>query len=120
MSKSIHRRRKARQDLVDIFRFYAREAGFRAAQRFFAEAEATFTRLAGMPGMGNGYEHDHPALAGVRFFPISRFRKYVVFYRQIADGIEIVRVFHGARDIPSILAEEFGVDGDASDDEPEA
>ena len=49
---AIHRRHKARQDLVDIFRYYAREAGLRVAQRFFAQVEATLTRLAGMPGIG--------------------------------------------------------------------
>ena len=120
MSKAIHRRQQARQDLVDIFRYHAREAGFRVAQRFFAQAEATFTRLAGMPGMGTLYEHEHPALAGLRFLPISRFRKYLVFYRPVADGIEIVRVLHGACDIQNILAEESGAHGDASDDQPDA
>jgi toxin ParE1/3/4 len=110
----------ARQDLVDTFRHYSREAGFRVARRYFAQAEATFTRLAGMPGIGTTYDHDHPALAGLRFLPISRFRKYLVFYRPVADGIEIVRVLHGARDIQSVLAEEFGVEADASGDEPEA
>jgi hypothetical protein len=35
----------------------------------------------------------------------------------VTDGIEIVRVLHGARDIPSILAEDFGLAGDASSDE---
>ncbi len=120
MSKTIHRRQKARQDLVDIFRYYAREAGFRVAQRFFAQAEATLTRLAGMPDIGTRYEHEHQALAGLRFSPISRFRKYLVFYRSVADGIEVVRVLHGARDIHDILAEEFDVERDANDDEPEA
>jgi len=120
MSKTIHRRLKVRQDLVDTFRYYAREAGFRVAQRFFAQAEATFARLAGTPGMGTRYEHDHPALADLRFFPVSRFRKYLVFYRPVADGIEVVRVLHGARDIHAILAEEFGIEEDARyDDEPE-
>ncbi len=117
MSKTIHRRQRARQDLVDIFRYYAREAGIRAAQRFLAQAEGTFTRLTRMPGIGTRYEHDHPALAGVRYFPVSRFRKYIVFYRSIADGIEILRVLHGARDIASTFAEEFGVDADHRDDE---
>ncbi len=79
------------------------------AERFFTQAEATFKRLAAMPGMGTHYSHDHPALAGVRFFPISRFTRYIVFYRPTEDGIEIVRVLHGARDIAGILAEEFGL-----------
>ncbi len=113
MSKAIHRRRAARQDLMEIFRYYAREAGLRVAERFFTQAEATFTRLAGMPGMGTQYDHNHPALAELRFFPVSRFPKYIVFYRPAADGIQIVRVLHGARDIAGILAEEFGVNDDA-------
>jgi toxin ParE1/3/4 len=124
MSQVIHRRHEARQDLVAIFRYHAREAGLRVAQRFFTQVEATFTRLAGMPGMGAPYEYDHPALAGVRVFPVSRFNKYLVFYRPVADGIEIVRVLHGARDIPDLLAEVFepaGDDADATlDEEPDA
>jgi len=48
----IVRRPWANRDLVEIFRQYAREAGLRVADRFFAEAEATFARLASMPGMG--------------------------------------------------------------------
>jgi toxin ParE1/3/4 len=106
----IHRHHKARQDLVDIFRYYAREAGLRVARRFFAQVEATFTRLAGMPGIGTHYDLDHPALAELRFFPVARFRKYLVFYRPVPGGIEVLRVLHGARDIDSILAEELGVD----------
>jgi toxin ParE1/3/4 len=115
MSKNVHRRLKARQDLVEIFRYYAREAGFRVAQRFFAQAEATFTRVARMPGMGSSYEHDHPALAGMRYFPVSRFRNYIIFYQPVADGIEIVRVLHGARDIAVILAEEIAEDDDGNE-----
>ena len=115
MTQRIHRRQKARQDLVDIFRYHAREAGFRVARRFFAQAEVTFTRLATMPGMGTSYEHEHPALAGTRYFPVSRFRNHIVFYRPVAGGIEILRILHGARDIASILAEEIGVDGDSSE-----
>ena len=100
MSKAIHRRRAARQDLMEIFRYYAREAGLRIAERFFTQAEATFTRLAGTPGMGIQYDHNHPALAELRYFPVSRFPKYIVFYRTAADGIQIVRVLHGAATSP--------------------
>jgi toxin ParE1/3/4 len=124
MSRAIHRCRKARQDLVDIFRGHAREAGLRVAQRFFTQAEATFTRLAGMPGMGAPYEHEHPALAGVRVLPVSRFKKHLDFYRPVAEGIEILRVLHGGRDIHDLLAEDFAPPGDEADDaldeEPDA
>ena len=28
---------------------------------------------------------------------------YAIFYRPIADGIELIRIIHGARDIPKLL-----------------
>ena len=70
-----------------------------------------------MPGIGAEFEHDHPALAGVRFFPVSRFRNYLVFYRPVADGIEVIRVVHGARDIDTIFREELVLDADGPDDD---
>ena len=63
-----------------------------------------------MPGMGTRYQADEPRYADVLSFPVSRFRMYLVFYRPVAGGIEVLRVLHGARDIHGILAEEFGVE----------
>jgi toxin ParE1/3/4 len=113
----IIRRPSANRDLVEIFRHYARKAGMRVADRFFAAAEATFARLARTPGMGTRYEPDEPLYADLRYFPVSRFRKYIVFYRPVPGGIEVLRVLHGARDIAGILAEEFGVDADEEREE---
>jgi toxin ParE1/3/4 len=118
MKGVVRRRAGAQRDLIAIYRRYAREAGLRIADRFLAAAEKTFRHLAGMPGMGTRYEHDHPALAELRVSPLSpRFKVYLVFYRPVAEGIEIVRVLHGARDIHGILAEEFGIEADVGDDE---
>lgn len=111
----VRRRPSADRDLVAIYRHFAREAGLRVADRFFAQAEATFARLAGMPGIGTPYGSDEPIFADLRYAPISRFRAYIVFYRPIPDGIDVYRVLHGARDISGILAEEFGIAGDADD-----
>jgi toxin ParE1/3/4 len=108
----ILRRNAARRDLVDIYRYYDREAGRSVADRFLAQAEATFTRLAERPGLGAPYDHQHPALADARYSPLPRFKKYLVFYRPLADGIEVFRVLHGARDIDSILSEEFDLPGE--------
>jgi toxin ParE1/3/4 len=124
MKGEIRRRARARQDLIDIFQRYAREAGIRVARRFRTEAEAALTRLASSPGMGTRYEAENPALAGLRFFPLtSRFKSYVVFYRPTPEGIEVARVLHGARDIQSILAEDLdpddGEDDNMAEDEPE-
>jgi toxin ParE1/3/4 len=124
MKGEIRRRARARQDLIDIFQRYAREAGVRVARRFRTEAEAALTRLAANPGMGTRYEAENPAFAGLRFFPLSsRFKSYVVSYRPTPEGIEVARVLHGARDIPSILAEDLEPDEvgdvDTAESEPE-
>ncbi len=121
MSKAVHRRHRASQDLIDIYRYLAREAGLRVARHFFVQTEATFTRLAGMPGIGASYEHEHPALTGLRVFPVSRFKKYIVFYRPVADGIEILRVLHGARDFHGLLGEGFDLpEDDEATGDPDA
>nr|WP_245754608.1 type II toxin-antitoxin system RelE/ParE family toxin [Candidatus Accumulibacter aalborgensis] len=37
---------------------------------------------------------------GLRSFPAGR---YIIFYQQISEGIEIVRVLHSARDLNAIF-----------------
>ena len=114
MSAVIRKLRRARIDRVDIFCHYTRIGTLPSARRFLAEAEATFKRLAVMPGLGTRYEPSEPLYADLRYFPVSRFRNYIVFYREIPGGIEVFRVLHGARDISGILTEEFGI-GDSGD-----
>ena len=107
------RRREAREDLVEIVTYFVREGSPSSARRFREQAEATFQLLADRPGMGTRYEASDPAFGKVRYFPLpSRFKTYLVFYRPLADGIEVARVLHGARDIPGILADDFGIGGD--------
>jgi toxin ParE1/3/4 len=94
-----------------------RQRNPRAALRFLDAAETTIRKLAASPGIGARYDADHPVLAELRLFPIARFKKDLIFYRLIPDGIEIVRVLHGARDIASILADQFGVEREAAVDD---
>ena len=104
------RRPAANQDLIGIFRYFARSVSITVADRFFAEAEATLFRLSAMPSMGTSYEPEEPLFADVRYFPIIGFKKYLVFYRPIAHGIEFFRVLHGSPDIHTIVSGEFGLD----------
>ena len=41
----------------------------------------------------------------LRKYAVIDFPNHLVFYRIDADMVDIVRVFHGSRDIPTILAE---------------
>lgn len=68
-----------------------------AALELIGRFEELATRLAETPGMGRVRSE---LLPNLRSFPISR---YLVFYRPSADGIEVVRVLHGARDLPALF-----------------
>ena len=59
-----------------------------------------------MPSIGRVYDVDHPLLGDIRSVPVSRFARYLVFYRVAEGGVEVLRVIHGARDIPTLMAEE--------------
>ena len=45
-------------------------------------------------------------LEGVRRVPVSGFTAYLLFYMPRADGIDVVRVLHGARDIEHLFTGE--------------
>ena len=124
MSGRVVKRPRALRDLDAGAAYIQERSGPERAIRFLRAADSTFATLAGVPGMGVRYEPDEPLYADLRYFPITRHRKFLVFYRPLPDGIEVLRVLHGARDIAGVLAEEFGADAGTDDDdqadEPEA
>lgn len=70
------------------------------AERFLRIAEESFERLADMPGIGRRWESTMPHLQGIRVYPMpSRFRSYLIFYRPVGEGIEVLAVLHGARNL---------------------
>lgn len=68
------------------------------ADRFISTVDAKFVSLAAQPHMGRA----RPELPreNLRSFPVGR---YVILYRLLPDGIEVVRVLHGARDFDTSL-----------------
>src|SRR5947208_7397332 len=102
MMPSVRKSPKARRDLAEIAAYIAFDNPS-AADRFLIAAEDAFDKLARIPGMGALREFSDPKLKDLRSWPIKRFRNYLIFYRPVKDGIEIVRVLHGARDIERVL-----------------
>ncbi len=83
-------------DLIDIWDYVARDNP-RAADRYIDAVYAHCRELAESPTVGRL----RPDLApGLRSSP---FRSHVVFYEVSDDAVDVVRVLHGARDIPVIL-----------------
>ena len=87
----------AEADLEAIYDYIATE-NLVAASKLVARLEELATRLTETPGMGRARAELLPDL---RSFP---FGNYVLFYRPTEGGIEIVRVLHGARDVPVVFS----------------
>jgi antitoxin ParD1/3/4/toxin ParE1/3/4 len=87
----------AQRDLRALQAYIAQENS-QAARRVLAEIRAACARLADNPHLGHAREDlpDQP----VRFWSV---RTYSIIYRPETHPLEIVRIVHGARDIPHLL-----------------
>jgi toxin ParE1/3/4 len=95
---------KARNDVEAIAAYIATD-NLAAALRFMDAAQAAFDLLAAMPGAGPRVDPPIENIPDLRFWPIKRFRSYLVFYRPLPDGAEVFRVLHGRRDTLRIMGE---------------
>lgn len=69
-----------------------------AAERLLDDLHAATQLLATQPLIGKARREFG---GGIRGFPV---RDYVLVYRPIPGGVELVRVVHGARDLPRVLS----------------
>src|SRR5262245_55618353 len=86
---------EARLDLLAIWDYVA-EGSPEAADRLLDRLDHACSRLAEFPLMGRERPELAPAL---RSFVVGN---YLIFYRPQADGIEVIRVLHGSRDLRRI------------------
>ncbi len=86
----------ATQDLNDIADYFA-TYNVKAGEKFFKSFNQKCTQLISFPNSGKNYEEIYSNLKGI---PLSG---YIIFYRIIDDGIEILRVINGRRDLPVIF-----------------
>ena len=99
----IVQRRLARRDLLEAFEYLDEHAGIEVAGRFLSAALASFQELARMPEMGSPCDFESRALRRLRRWLVKGFNSWIIFYLPKREGIEIVRVLHGARDLGSLF-----------------
>lgn len=95
-------RQRARDDVLDPAARIAVDK-LEPALRFVGAAEREFVFLSEHSGVGPKVDPPVPSAPELRFWPIKHFRKYLIIYKPLGDGAEIVRVMHGARDLPTAI-----------------
>ena len=92
---------QASEDLLEIWLHLA-ETDVARADRLLDAIYEKCLLLAGFPAMGRVR---HKLSVGLRSFAVDN---YVVFYQPVMDGIELLRVLHGSRDIESVFDDMLG------------
>jgi len=87
---------RARSDLIEIWSYIA-EDSIANADAFIDKLHEIMKVLSLQSEAGRRQEELAPGLLS---FPFGR---YIIFYRAVEDAIEIIRVLHGARDIPTLF-----------------
>jgi toxin ParE1/3/4 len=87
---------RAEEDYLEIWAYIAQD-NIAAADRFIDTLQAHHETLAKFPGIGRL----HPELG--KDIQLFRVEKYVLIYRELPDRVELLRVLHGARDIPTLF-----------------
>ena len=86
----------AREDLITIGLYIADDSPARAAS-FVAELEAKARDLAAWPASHTARDDISPGLR------VAVHGRYLLLYRELDDEVRIVRVVHGARDLPRVF-----------------
>jgi plasmid stabilization system protein ParE len=93
----------ARADLVEIAKFIRQQGSPDAAKRVGTELRRAMRQLADMPGMG--HIRDDLADESLRVWSVY---SYLIVYRPGTNPMQVIRIFHGARDIENIIESEKG------------
>ena len=90
--RRIFRTEQSHLDALEIWEYIAAD-NLPAADSLIDRFEVHLALLAASPEIGRQREE---LAHNLRSFPVGN---YVIFYRPRSDGIELIRVLHGARDI---------------------
>ena len=104
MSKPVVPRARANRDVDEIVAHYLREEEDQAGLRFIDTLEAAYKHIARHPAAGLPRYGHELGIPGLRAWPLKR-HPYLVFYVEREDRIDVWRVLHGQRDVPSWLRE---------------
>ncbi len=93
----------AAADLEEIVTYIARDNAM-AAEDVRQDILDTAEGLGYQPGLGIRPRFSAPRFTGVRFLPAQKYPTYLLFYRELAAEVEVLRVLHGSRNLPPLFA----------------
>ena len=102
--KPVVARALATLDIDDAIAWYLGESAPQAALGFIDAPEQAYAHVSRHPATGSPRYAHALDLPGLRCWPLTRY-PYLIFYIEGAECIDVWRVLHGQRDIPTWLQE---------------
>lgn len=90
---------------IDLLTDYIANNNPGAGMRFLDAVQKNFDLIGDQPGIGSLRYAHLPMLKGLRVCGVFGFKNFLVFYIERPSYIDVLRVLHGARDIPVALME---------------
>jgi toxin ParE1/3/4 len=99
-AKLVIPRSLACRDVDQAIAHYLEAGAEDAALGFVGALELAYAHISRNPGIGSTRYAHELILPGLRFWPLTRY-PHLVFYVERTDHIDVWRVLHGQREIPS-------------------
>lgn len=103
--KPVEWRPQARRDAAETAYWYARQGGLPLGEAFLAEVDAVLESIARHPAIGAlRHAEQAPDLPSpLRFLPLKRFEQHLVYYIDLPEHVEVIRVWHAARGLQALM-----------------
>jgi toxin ParE1/3/4 len=105
-TKSVFIRPSADADMREHIQYFYTNSSINSCDKLLDAFEKTFALIGEQPGIGSTRYAYLLHIEDLRMWPVAGFNKYLVFYLERPDYIDVLRILHGSRDIPAILVDE--------------
>lgn len=103
--RPIARRPAAERDIAGAAAYYAMQGGLALELDFIDALQGTFDLIARHPASGST-RHAHllsQLPAPLRYHPLKRFDRYLVYYLDLPTHVEVLRVWDASRGLEALM-----------------
>lgn len=106
--KPICLREQARSDADDAAAWYAKQGGLTLELAFIDALEAAYEVIRRHPAIGSARHAKHATdlPTPLRFLSLKRFEHHLIYYVELPEHVEVIRVWHASRGLDALLGDE--------------
>ena len=106
--KPLRLREQARIDANEAAAWYAAQGGLPLESAFIDALQAAYDLIQQYPGIGSTShaEYADGLPVPLRFLPLKRFEHHLVYYIELPQYVEIIRVWHASRGLELLIDDE--------------